>query len=341
MEELLTFYLGVTRTLWIEWGLPQDATRGHVDEWPASPPRLDLPDLDRRHPRPPLDRSAAPGGATRRHRRPGPDPPGGEVAPAPAHFHATNDEVRGIGPPRPAAEEAPVCPGSPPRTPVLSPPTTSGPHCSTQSATTGVARLAQFLHAARGYQGSMDASSSSASATSTAPASGAETTLPVRTKPPTVNTARRRLGSQLTAGSGGSDPGRGRAQLTDRYNWGTSAHATGHRASSASAPAQEMVTFDRRSGRRQRPPDRYRGGGAAGPRGVRAPAADPVRGSVDVVGVRGHRVEHGLRPSSAREQTPGSEPASRHRRTSRPEEHHRYPSAPASHPRLAVGSTAK
>ncbi|WP_052865357.1 agmatine deiminase [Streptomyces niger] len=31
MEELLAAYLGITRTLWLEWGLTHDATRGHVD----------------------------------------------------------------------------------------------------------------------------------------------------------------------------------------------------------------------------------------------------------------------------------------------------------------------
>ena len=138
MEELLASYLGITRTLWIEWGLSNDATRGHVDSMacfaaPSFEICLTWTD-DTRDPQ--YDRSAR----ALEELRDATDAQGRalrvEKLPLPGPLHASDDEIRGLDSHRPR-RRTPNCPGSPPRTPTsTSPPTTSSPRCSTASATT-------------------------------------------------------------------------------------------------------------------------------------------------------------------------------------------------------------
>ncbi|MFG2894759.1 agmatine deiminase [Streptomyces sp. NPDC048248] len=97
MEELLTSYLGVTRTLWIEWGLTQDATRGHVDNMAcfAAPGLICLTWTDDTRD-PQYDRSAR----ALEELRDATDAQGRtlrvEKLPLPGPLHATDDEVRGV-----------------------------------------------------------------------------------------------------------------------------------------------------------------------------------------------------------------------------------------------------
>lgn len=97
MEDLLHSYLGITRTLWIEWGLTHDETRGHVDNMAcfASPGVVCLTWTDDEHD-PQYERSAqaleALENATDARGR----PVRVEKLPMPGPLYLTDDEARGI-----------------------------------------------------------------------------------------------------------------------------------------------------------------------------------------------------------------------------------------------------
>ncbi|WP_407547925.1 agmatine deiminase [Streptomyces sp. Pv4-95] len=106
MEELLASYLGVTRTLWIEWGLTHDATRGHVDNMAcfAAPGLICLTWTDDTRD-PQYDRSAR----ALEELRGATDAQGRalrvEKLPLPGPLHATDDEIRGLDSHRPRTKD--------------------------------------------------------------------------------------------------------------------------------------------------------------------------------------------------------------------------------------------